>query len=504
MSTVTSSNVSIQTDHQKREEPGVHSTTVVINPQPPIIQQIQNVMQPQNQSQTATAKANEVLDSGKHVADCHKFIPLDPEKEDEIDHIKWTGNFKLIFCISMLAMVFWVILLIFSWPDYDYEYCDYSADGYKKCSYIDSSWPVDCGSNSDCDCCYISDGCDTEGKGICNPYNDKTRAYFVLRVAVFITVLLFCWKLFKNVWRGIPLPKTSKSQEKSGFNINTILEKIYNLRINIRPCIECLICNRSRSDDNSVHEDFVYLLWASSLIIMSAELLVLEIPVQILNLISDSKSISLIAYMSIPTDILYILVVAMRRTACCERCMNHKSCGGKLRDYYPKHHKNFEQLYAGIMMAGAGNAMTGLYSIAFAAATTPETSLDTWLVCLNFYKGMYGILNVLARYFTTLFIFNNYYQKKNVSLRESLIIKDSLKKLFVWTLFKVAIKDDDKFIHVDEKRGSATHLRLDSRTDTGKEGRHWIATLCIGIFFLGPLMALSIFVYGSFYKLVQD
>eukprot|EP01084_Bolivina_argentea_P311529 539275_1 len=486
MSTVTSSNVSIQTDHQKREEPGVHSTTVVINPQPPIIQQIQNVMQPQNQSQTATAKANEVLDSGKHVADCHKFIPLDPEKEDEIDHIKWTGNFKLIFCISMLAMVFWVILLIFSWPDYDYEYCDYSADGYKSCSY----------KCNDCDCCYKSeDGCDLpKDIRICNPYNDKTRAYFVLRVAVFITVLLFCWKLFKNVWRGIPLPKTSKSQEKSGFNINTILEKIYNLRINIRPCIECLICNRSRSDDNSVHEDFVYLLWASSLIIMSAELLVLEIPVQILNLISDSESISQIAYTSIPMDILFILVVAMRRTACYERCINSMD---KSRDYYPKQNKNFDQLYTGIIMAAYCNAITGLFSIAFAAVTTPETSLDTWLVCLNFYKGMYGILNVLARYFTTLFIFNNYYQKKNVSLRESLIIKDSLKKLFVWTLFKVAIKDDDKFIHVDEKRGSATHLRLDSRHQWGKK-RYQCSTLLFGILFWGTLLLVSIFKYGSF------
>ena len=90
------------------------------------------------------------------------------------------------------------------------------------------------------------------------------------------------------------------------------------------------------------------------------------------------------------------------------------------------------------------------------------------------YSGMIGVLRFMARYFTMLFIFHNYWQKDTVSMRESLLIKELMKKLFVWSLFKIEIKDDDKFIYINRHRGSADIMRLDNRTAYGKPYYPWV------------------------------
>ena len=97
----------------------------------------------------------------------------------------------------------------------------------------------------------------------------------------------------------------------------------------------------------------------------------------------------------------------------------------------------------------------------------------------------------MARFFTLIFIWHNYWQKESVSVRESLLIKDTMKKLFVLSIFKVEIKEDDKFIYVDPTRASAPMMRLDNRTAYGKGYYPW--TLMIsGAIMWGCLMGLSL------------
>ena len=107
------------------------------------------------------------------------------------------------------------------------------------------------------------------------------------------------------------------------------------------------------------------------------------------------------------------------------------------------------------------------------------------------YLGMLGALQYMARFFTNFFIFHNYWQKKRVSVREALLIKGMFEKLFTWSIFKVEIKDDDKFIYIDEKRGSAKMMRLDNRTAYGKAYYPWIL-LFSGAIMWGACMALSV------------
>ena len=48
-----------------------------------------------------------------------------------------------------------------------------------------------------------------------------------------------------------------------------------------------------------------------------------------------------------------------------------------------------------------------------------------------------------------------------------------MRKLFVWSLFKVGIEENDKFIYVDETRASGNIIRLDNRTNPGKWWMPW-------------------------------
>ena len=94
-----------------------------------------------------------------------------------------------------------------------------------------------------------------------------------------------------------------------------------------------------------------------------------------------------------------------------------------------------------------------------------------------------------------LFIFHNYWQKNSVSLRESLLIKEELKKLFVYSFFKVEIKDEDKFVYMDPKRATAERIRLDNRTGYGKPYMGW-TLMFSGAVLWGALMGVSL-TFGS-------
>ena len=76
-------------------------------------------------------------------------------------------------------------------------------------------------------------------------------------------------------------------------------------------------------------------------------------------------------------------------------------------------------------------------------------------------------------------------------MRESLLLKDMMKKLFVLSIFKVEIKEDDKFIYVNEKRGSAEVMRLDNRTAYGKAYYPWLLMFSAAMMW-GCLMAVSL------------
>ena len=70
-------------------------------------------------------------------------------------------------------------------------------------------------------------------------------------------------------------------------------------------------------------------------------------------------------------------------------------------------------------------------------------------------------------------------------------MKDMFKKLFVFSIFKVEIKEDDKFAYVDEKRATAEVMRLDNRTAYGKAYYPW-ALMVSGAIMWGCLMMLSL------------
>ena len=72
------------------------------------------------------------------------------------------------------------------------------------------------------------------------------------------------------------------------------------------------------------------------------------------------------------------------------------------------------------------------------------------------------------------------------------MIRDMMKKLFVWSLFKVEIKESDKFIYVDETRASAEVMRLDDRQLYGKCYYPWMITVIFGGILLALMMSLSL------------
>ena len=169
-----------------------------------------------------------------------------------------------------------------------------------------------------------------------------------------------------------------------------ITEKIYEWKINLRGIVDKCCANmhsaKGAHNDDAEHGDFVRVMWSASILLAFAEICVMDLPFQILNVSSQDANLVTIPWVSIPVDIFTILWLLSG--ICCNR-ETLKGCGVKDMDYYPE--KNVKYYIAierrvSVMITSAGMS---LFTSIMATNATLESTFAVWLAVLNFYKGIF-------------------------------------------------------------------------------------------------------------------
>eukprot|EP01083_Nonionella_stella_P221092 790308_1 len=459
--------------------------------------------QPSNQITVTMDPGDTESNTGQSTTELHKFVRIDPEKESQIEYVKLETSLRVAGSVAVVSFLVWLVMLINSIAQHvnkhgsvQYGYCD----GIGSCSAGFDAWE-DMDTLHHCnDFCGRVNGEPAgpynrtcwdhslpnhipdifEIDGWCADFNNESSAVFWGKILLIVIILLWCWKFLKKAWKGVQLPTLEKKDDaqltgckRISQKIRDVSDKVYDLKIDIRPLVEryTQCCGKTKMDDTKgdAQEKFIKMMKNSTYFLFAINVLVFQIPFQILNVTSSSLVLQMIGFVSI---VAYATVMPM--VMCCSRIskkeLEHfrsKSKELNLKQMPERNVKFILCLSQGGMIRGNKFALA-MVGIAFAVVNSPNSNYDFWMKVLNIVKGIYVLWTECGIVGFQMYIIFPYYQKENVSRRESLLLREHWRKSFSWSIFKVGITDQDRFVYVDENRASAEAIASWAPSSTPK------------------------------------
>eukprot|EP01084_Bolivina_argentea_P157682 274757_1 len=462
---------------------------------------------------TLDSEANPENNSHFEVFDGHKFHPIDRIKEAELTHIKWTLNWRIGFIFCILGLLWWIVGVIGAINDHTtMPFCDTTEPLFYSCNALSERQTASlcedyCTNGEPCwikledtDDGYLWDYVTVDNQrypiivnGWCADFNNESEAMFYCRIFFLIILLLWCFKVFKQIWKGIELPPL-ETEKVTGFKRilkipDRISDKLYDLRINLRSLVEKIHKNNNIINNKfyKSEQNFVNIMWSGFVLLFTMQFFLMELPLNILNLSSTSLLLKLIGGVEMIKDV----IVLWKLTRCRMKGRivgdkQHNKMIHQMSKRYPERNIEFAYFYFFLQTFCMVNALIGMFGLMMSYFALPSSNFDSWLRAITIFKHIYRLFWVMSKVFRLFIIVtSSFSQKITVSKRESLLVKDIFKLFLVWSIFKIEIKDDDEFIFVDEKRGSAETIVFDGKKTTFNSFATVISSLLVISLFWG-------------------
>eukprot|EP00483_Globobulimina_turgida_P009728 UN09747 len=200
------------------------------------------------------------------------------------------------------------------------------------------------------------------------------------------------------------------------------------------------------------------------LLLFTMRFFLLELPLIILNLCSKPILLKASGGAELFVDLMYYYHLIKKWRKALKGEMFDPKIREKMKERYPERNIKFVEFYEFVNKFWSIGAMLGFPSLMMAYFAQPVSNYDSWVRAITIFKCVYRLLGLSSRGFRLFIIVSmSLCSKISVSKRESLLVKDILKLFFVWTIFKIGIKDDDPFIVVDVERATPETIVFEDR-----------------------------------------